>query len=166
MVEKTQDKKIIKSIRAEEWYEHFIEQCHAIIAETKIRATIELVRGKWELGKRILEEELNFKKAGYGKRMIETIAEDMSWSNSHIWKCLQFYKKFPEKDFEKVIPQLETGTKNITWYRICQHILPKLKEELDKIKKLEEEQAHCTHNKFRCLDCKKELTLKEIKDIL
>ena len=159
-------KGIQKNIREEEFYQTFIDECKSIIGEAKFKSTIELIKGKWELGKRISEEELNFEKAKYGERIIETIAEDIGWSNSHVWKCIQFYLKFQLPDFEEVIPLIKTNTKEPTWYQITQNILPKPKEEEEKEKNLKEKQGNCPHARLKCSECGKIFTLEELLKIV
>ncbi len=150
-----------KDIRQEEFYEHFIEECKAIMVESKFISAIELLKGKWELGKRINEEELSFKRAGYGEKIVETVSADLEMSASHLWKCVQFFKKFPLKGWDLVEDKLPEG-KAITWFRLCQNILPKTTGEEVKEKSIEEKQKTCVHTKVKCVSCKKELTIEEI----
>lgn len=155
MVEK---RKIIQEIRKDEKYRHFIEECMAIKVESAFNSAMELIMGKWELGKRIVEEELNLEKAGYGDGVMKVIAEDLDMSLSHLYKCVQFYKKYPLKDFEEVKGALPGG-KNMTWYKVSQNLLPEgsdeKEEDTDKIR-------DCIHSKLKCLRCEKEMTLGEL----
>jgi hypothetical protein len=154
-------KKLKPLITELEWYQELVEELRAIIVETRFNSTVELLRGKWELGKRITEEELNFQRAGYGDRMVETIAKDLGISPVHLWKCIQFYKKFPEKTFEEVLQKLPGG-KAISWYKVSTLYLPKHKEEVKKEKDLEELQKNCPHEKLKCTKCKKEFDWFEL----
>jgi len=144
-----------------EWYSNLVEECRAIIVETRFNSAMELLRGKWELGKRITEEELEFERAGYGEKIIETLAKDLGISAVHLWKCIQFYKKFPKERFDYVISELPEG-KNLTWYKIYSQYLPKHKEEIEKEKEREELQQNCPHSVLRCVQCKKEFNFEEL----
>lgn len=159
-------KEIINIKEQEEKYDVLLEECRAIIVEKRFRATCELVGGKWELGKRIHKEGMNFKRGLYGKRTIENLAKDLEMSNSHLWKCVQFFKKYQLDSFEEVIPKIETDGKMFTWYQITQKVLPKPREELDKEEKEKEKQEACSHARFKCLDCGKEFSLEELKKLL
>jgi len=151
---------ITKPLESQEWYIEFIEQCHAIIVETRFNSTTELLRGKWELGKRIMEEELNFERAGYGKQLIKIIAQDLEMSRSHVYKCIHFFKKFPFEKFEEVLEGLPMG-KNMSWYKICQELLPKSRDEKDKEQRTLDKQTQCLHQRVKCLDCKKVIELEK-----
>jgi len=144
-----------------EWYNNLVEECQAIIVETKFNSAMELLRGKWELGKRVTEEELEFERAGYGKKIIETLAKDIGISAVHLWKCVQFYKKFPKERFEDVISELPEG-KNISWHKVYTQYLPKHIDEIKKEKEIEEIQQKCSHSVLKCVHCKKEFNFEEL----
>jgi hypothetical protein len=144
-----------------EWYQELCEECRAIIVETRFNSAVELLRGKWELGKRVTEEELNFQRAGYGEKIVEILAKDLGMSAVHLWKCIQFYKKFPKERFEDVISELPEG-KSISWYKVYTQYLPKHKEEIEEEKETEELQQNCSHRILRCVQCKKEFNFEEL----
>ena len=152
------DKKITVEVRKEEFYQHFIEQWRATIVESRFISAMELIKGKWELGKRISEEELRLGKAGYGEGVMRIIAEDLDMSVSHLYKCVQFYKKYKFKDFEKV-QEVLPGGKNISWYKVSQKLLTKKAQETEKKK-----EDKCIHSKLKCLKCGKEMSLGEVYD--
>lgn len=146
------------TISQDERYYILVEECRAIIIETLFNSRMELLRGKWELGKKIVEEEKNFNEKVYGSKTILILADDLEISVSHLYKIIQFYKKYPLEIFEKVCEVLPEG-KNISWYKICQELLPedgKKKEEIE----LEKD---CMHQVLKCDKCKKEFNLEEIK---
>ena len=113
------------------------------------------------MGKRINEEELNFKRAGWGEKVVETIAEDLEMSAVHIWKCVQFYKKFELKEWDDVAEKLPKG-KAVTWFSICQDVLPKGQTEKEREAKTKEKQGSCGHNRFKCLECGAQFFLEEL----
>uniref|UniRef100_A0A7V3JAP4 DUF1016 family protein n=1 Tax=candidate division CPR3 bacterium TaxID=2268181 RepID=A0A7V3JAP4_UNCC3 len=153
------------SLQELDWYQALCEECRAIITETMFNSRIELLRGKWELGKKIIEEELNFQKAGYGEKIVETLAKDLGMSAVHLWKCLQFYKKFPKERFEDVINELPEG-KSISWYKIYTQYLPKHIDEMEKEKEIEETQENCNHDVLKCTKCKKEFRYPELLELV
>ena len=138
-----------------DWYKHLIEECRAILSETHFSASICLLEGKWQLGKRITEEELNSKRAGYGKKIVEMVAKELNISSAGLWKCVQFYKKFPEKQFDLVVPKLDVGTKTPTWHLVCQKILPQSKDN-------EIIESICEHINLICLKCRKRFNMNEL----
>ncbi len=150
-------KKITVEVRKEEFYQHFIEECQAIKVESMFISAMELIKGKWELGKRISEEELRFGKAGYGEGVMRIIAEDLNMSLSHVYKCVQFYNKYKFKEFEKV-QEVLPGGKNISWYKLSQKFLIEKSQGEEEIKK----EGECIHSKLRCVKCEKEMNLNEV----
>lgn len=148
-----------------EWYQNLIEECRAVIVETKFNSAVEILKGKWELGKRILEEELNFKRAGYGEKIIESVSRDLGISAVHLWKCIQFYKKFTTDTFEKVLDQLPEG-KAISWYKVYTLYLPKHKQEEKKELEIELKQKTCNHSKLKCVACGKEFDFPELLELI
>jgi len=147
----------------DEKYGVLVEECQAIIIETLTKSRIDLLEGKWLLGKKIVEEEMNFEKGVYGKRTVQHLAKDLRISDTHLYKIIQFYKKYQLENFDAVAQQLPEG-KNITWYLLCQKYLPKPKEELEKEKEIQKKQEECSHTILVCKECKKEFKLEELKE--
>lgn len=106
-----------------------------------------------------MEEELNFQRAGYGEKIIERISQDLEVSSSGLWKCVQFFKKFQLDDFEKVVGKLPGG-KDVSWYKVCQDVLPEPRKEDEAQVKKEKE---CSHRILFCKDCGKEFSLDDLK---
>ena len=136
-----------------DWYTELIEECKAILSEGHFAANLEILKTKWELGRRVEEEQKNFSRAGYGRKVIEILAKELDIADSSLWKCIQFYKKFPEKKFDNVICQLGDG-KTPSWHKVCLEILPAHKEQ--------EENQRCAHNNLLCLKCRKRFKRGEI----
>ncbi len=153
---------MINSLEKQQQYEIFLEELKAIITEKLFNSRLELIQCKWELGKRVLEEEKNL--SNYGDKVVEKIAEDIKMSSVGLWKCIQFYKKYPQETFEEVVSLLPEG-KNISWYQITTKVLPEHKDEKVEKEKLLQKQELCPHLKVRCANCKKELTLEELKKL-
>ena len=125
-------KEITKSIEQEEWYQFLIEELRAIIIEAIFTSRIELIRGKWEAGRRIREENKNFeRKEIYDKQIIENIAKDLRISEKEVYRWMQFYRKYPEKDFDTVCQNLPEG-KNISWSKLTRKYLPQPDSEKKK----------------------------------
>ncbi|MCX6806893.1 MAG: DUF1016 N-terminal domain-containing protein [Candidatus Berkelbacteria bacterium] len=130
-----------------------IEELKAILSEAHFSASIEVIKGKWELGRRIEEETKNFQRAGYGKKIVEVLSTALDMSDQTLWKCIQFYKKFPEKKFESVVGRLGDG-KTPSWHKICLDILPSHREAITS--------SQCHHNNLLCLNCRKRFKKGEI----
>ncbi len=114
-------KKIITPLESEEWYQALIEECQAIITESVFTSRWTLIEGYHMLGKRIPEENANFRKAKvYGKKITQRVATSLNKSQRTIEQAIQFAKKYPELD------ELPEG-KNISWHKICNYYLPQPK---------------------------------------
>lgn len=114
----------------EEWYQTLVSDCQAIKVELEFAARTLLIQVRWEMGKRIYEEneKMNREKV-YGKKVIENLAKDIGTSSSHLFAMVKFYKDYPEKDFEKdVVPKLPEG-KNTSWGKLSQGYYDKTEEE-------------------------------------
>ena len=81
----------------QEFYQALLEDCQAIVVERGFRARMEAIEGKWELGKRIYEEnEQMDRQKIYGDKIVENLSRDLGISNSNLFSCIQFYKQFQE----------------------------------------------------------------------
>ena len=82
----------------QKWYEQLILDLKKIQYES-------LVRGKWLIGKRIIDEE---GKPEYGEGTIKEIARDVGVSPREIWRCISFARKvtnpviFTDKSWEYI----------------------------------------------------------------
>lgn len=117
-------------ITNKDFYQSLLEDCQAIIVERGFRARMEVVEGKWDIGKRIYEEnsQMNRQKI-YGERIIENLSRDLGVSNSSLSACVQFFKKFEVDDFEEVISRLPGG-KETSWTKIVYELLGGNKEKV------------------------------------
>ena len=136
---KTKSKEVVvkenTGLANEDWYRALVEDCKAIKVELEYEARKLLIQVRWEMGKRIFEENegMNREKM-YGKKIIDNLARDISMSIPHLYAMVRFYKEYPEKDFEKdVVPKLPEG-KNTSWGRLSQGYYDK-KEDADKKEK-------------------------------
>ena len=83
MKEKKKKKTKQELVQKPKWYEELILDLKKIQFET-------IVKGKWMIGKRILEEE---GKPEYGEETIKLIAKDLGIDRSDLTRCIQFAKK-------------------------------------------------------------------------
>lgn len=105
---KKKTKQILKE--KQKWYKQLILDLKKIQFET-------IVKGKWMLGKRILEEE---GKPEYGEGTIEQIAKDLNIESRELWLCIQFARKCDDV----------TLFTDKSWRYITHNILPTQKKEL------------------------------------
>jgi hypothetical protein len=145
-------------LQNQDWYQEMLEEAKATIVQTRFESNVRLLEGKWHVGKLIFENELNFQRAGYGERIVETIAKDLQMSSQGLWKCVQFYKKFPEADFS-LVPGKLSGIPKLTWFEVCKSVLPSKKRE-------PKEKPTCEHKEFTCSCCKVKFNLAQIKEML
>ena len=138
-----------------EWYTELIDECKAILSEAHFAVQTEMLKGKWEIGKRIVQDELQFERAGYGEKVVEVLSRELEVSPQTLWKCIQFYKRFNEDTFDPVINRIQIDGKTPSWYRVCKEILP-VHIEHNTI-------LECTHDNLICLKCRKRFSLREIQ---
>ena len=114
-------KEITKSIEQEEWYNSLIEDCQSILTEGIWNYKLTLIKTYHLLGKRILEENDNFKrKKVYGEKIVSQVSQSLKQGNRTIWRAIQFARQYPDLD---LLPE----GKNISWHKICNELLPKIK---------------------------------------
>jgi len=87
-----------------------------------------IVLTKWNIGKRIVEDELKFQKPEYGNKRIENLAKDTETSTRDIYRCIQFFKKC----------HAVTELKNRSWNYIANKFLPEPVSEIEKQNRITE----------------------------
>ncbi len=118
--------KIEKSFQI--WYPEWLQTAKAIVIEHLFTSRFEMIRGRWELGKHIVENFENFERAKiYGEKLTQKIAKDLKTNERMIERCILFYKKYPEEDFDKLSESLPEG-KNLSWTKLITKYLPLSKE--------------------------------------
>jgi len=135
-----------------QWFQALIEDCKDTIIEKRFIIAEELIKMKWEIGDRILQDTGNFERAQiYGRQIIVTVSKALDCSEREIYRCLQFRKKYPE------LNNLPEG-KNITWHKIVNQYLS------DKPKDEDDPEKECQHEKveilIRCARCRERLAFR------
>jgi len=99
-----------KSIVAikDEWYQK-------LIFDLKLLSFERIVRTKYAIGKRILEDELKFERAEYGKKTIKNLADDLEIGKTDLYQCVQFAEKYLE---------ISAEAENHSWDYIKRNLLP------------------------------------------
>jgi N6-adenosine-specific RNA methylase IME4 len=93
------------------WYKELLEDLK------KLEYT-GIVLTKWNIGKRIVQDELKFNNPEYGSKRIENIAKDLKVTSRDIWRCIQFFKKCHDV----------TQFTNKSWHYITNTYLPVAKK--------------------------------------
>ncbi|MFA5442056.1 MAG: hypothetical protein WC288_01960 [Candidatus Paceibacterota bacterium] len=127
--------KDIISLKDSDFYRYLIENLQAIVTTRMTNSRIELIACKWEIGKEIIGSKENFEKFGYGENVIEILSKDLNMSASDLYKCIQFFKKYPANDFDDIMMSLPEGN-NLSWWLLSQKYLS------DTTKKGQEENTH------------------------
>ena len=132
-----------------EWFKALIDECRDTIIEKRFIIAEELIKMKWEIGDRILQDTGNFERAQiYGKQIVSLVAKSLDCSERELYRCIQFRKKYPE------LNNLPEG-KNITWHKIVNYYLS------DKPKDDDDTEEECQHEKveilIRCAKCRERL---------
>lgn len=134
------------NLQKQEWYELLVEECKAIIVETTFSANELVIKGKWLLGDRVVQDEerlnVNFKDNKYysdkGEKVIDYLAEKIGISPRELRRCIQFKIKWPTlvmHDQLDLNPFNNEG-KSISWFKIANIYLPESsasEKELDEI---------------------------------
>ena len=120
----------ISTISNQEWYQVLVEECKAIGIERGFRARLEIVEGKWDLGKRIIDDKNYVKYSRGGGDFISNLAKDIGMSSSDLYDCIKF-----ASEFDKLSNAIETLGKNLSWYKIKTEILGNRTEKKELVKK-------------------------------
>jgi len=124
----------LKLYKTEDWYQFLVEECKSIVTETTFSANELVIKGKWLLGERVIDDEkklnVNFKDKKYysdrGEGVIDNLAEDIGISPRELRRCIQFCIKYPElvmHDHLSLEPFNKEG-KTISWFKIANLYLP------------------------------------------
>lgn len=147
---------IKKDLYDQEFYIELVSECKAILSEAHFAVQAELLKGKWEIGRRIVQDELEFQRAGYGEKVVEILSVALEISPQTLWKCIQFYKRFSEKEFDTVIQKIQIDGKTPSWYKVCREVLPvHIKHNIA---------LECEHDNLICLKCRKRFTMRELNN--
>lgn len=113
------------TLQDQEWYQALVEDCQSILTEGIWNYRLTLIKTYHLLGRRILEENNNFKREKiYGKRIANTVGESLGTSRQTIGYAIQFAQKYPNLD------ELPEG-KNISWHKIVRDYLPSPKGKIE-----------------------------------
>ena len=117
-----QEKDIV-SLQDSDFYKSLIDELQAIITTRMTNSRMELIACKWEIGKEIVGSKDNFERFGYGENVVEILSKDLGMSASDLYKCIQFFKKYPADNFDDIAMSLPEGN-NLSWYKLSQKYLP------------------------------------------
>lgn len=110
-------------IRNEDWYKSLYEDCEAIRVEFGFQARELIIQSKWEIGKRICEENENMERQKiYGKKVISTLSKDIKMSESDLNDSVLFYKQYALPTYEKAQEKFTWG-KDVGWYQVKHNYL-------------------------------------------
>lgn len=98
------------------WYEE-------LLSDLKKLEHTGIVLTKWNIGKRLVQDEMFFGSPEYGSKRVENVAKDLNVSTRDLYRCIQFYKKCPS----------ETQLPDKSWHYIENTYLPKPKGKDKKI---------------------------------
>lgn len=137
----------------EEWFQALIEDCRDTIVEKRFIIAEELIKMKWEIGDRILEDTEKFEEMGIsGRQIIVTVSKALNCSERELYRCIQFRKKYPD------LNNLPEG-KAITWHKIVNQYLS------DKPRDDDDPEGDCSHQmveiSIRCATCRERLAFRK-----
>jgi hypothetical protein len=102
----------------QEWFGALLDDCKAITTEYGFTSRWARIEGYFSLGKRILEENDNFKRSEvYGEGIVKKVSTSLGMSERTLQYAIQFAQKFPD------LSMLPVG-KDYTWSRVIKELLP------------------------------------------
>ena len=105
----------MEEITTENWYQQ-------LVLDLKKLAFEGIVKTKWLIGKRILQDELKFGKPEYGSKRIENLAKDLDTNSRDLYRCMQFARQYPE---------IDTVCQNLSWRQIIKQLQEPRKKETE-----------------------------------
>ena len=104
----------------DERYEYLLQDLQNIVKMTVRICRDEIIKSKWEMGARIVQEFADQENREYGG-IIERLSGDLKVSESELYRCVEFKLKYPNLDEAlKLFPEGE----NISWNKIKETYLP------------------------------------------
>ena len=162
-------------ITPDQRYSYFVEELRSMIIASVLTSRIEIVRSKWGLGKRVIEEQDNFERGIYGQRTVDGIAKDLRISTPSLYKAIQFYRAYPAESFDEILSTLPYGN-NISWYKITKELLPSLgysenqdddREQIQgEVVMPRTEDENCEHTLLVCKKCGRTFAYEEFLEIV
>ena len=89
------------------WYDNLLKDIKNLYGKG-------IVRTKWEIGQRIIQEKSKFEKQEYGSKRIENLAKDLKIGTRELYYCIQFAEKVSQEEID-------------TW---CQYSWKKIRNEI------------------------------------
>ncbi|PKP61116.1 MAG: hypothetical protein CVT88_01050 [Candidatus Altiarchaeales archaeon HGW-Altiarchaeales-1] len=82
-----------------EGYEQLLNDIRSILQRnlTKAYKAVDNIRVQtyWQIGERVVREEINRKRAGYGEEVIKRLAIDLKINERTLYRILRFYNTYP-----------------------------------------------------------------------
>lgn len=104
---------------SESKFEDLVDQCKTILVERQFNARYEYMASRWEVGQLVSEFYEAHKRDG----MFANLSEQLGIGESELYRCVQFFKKFPALDWDSAMRSLPEG-KNLSWNKVKTDLLP------------------------------------------
>ena len=104
-------------------YGELKEEVRAIVSEIYFRVESEKLRGKWLVGKAIIDFAPHRQ---YGEAVVKKLSDDLDISERELYYCVKFVEKFPlflDRHNEPELESLETNGKTPTWTKVKNELL-------------------------------------------
>jgi hypothetical protein len=108
-----------------DWYRELLEECRQILAGVISQGSELLVRGKYELGRRIYEEFLKDRERWelYGGEVVRNLAADLGIHWQRLYECIAVARRY--QSVEDLFRQCRNIFGRVSWRLIVRHLLPK-----------------------------------------
>ena len=127
------------------WMPEWLEELRAIIVEGVYNSRIDLIEMKWKIGEHIEARKEDIEPL----KLIEKASQSLRVSRRDTYRCWQFYRKYPEKDFPTVLETLPEG-KNISWHKVVNKLLPAPREK-------EHQHNYEQIKAWSCIECQQKI---------
>lgn len=107
-----------RSLISQEWFQSLLQDCKGIIVEGEFVSRWALIETYHEVGKRVLQENNNFKRSSiYGQQIARNVGKALGKSERTIQYAIAFAKKYPVLDEAPL-------EKNASWTKVVNELLP------------------------------------------
>lgn len=91
------------------------EAIRSIRADFAFRRGVDLIHEHWLIGQEIVSGEFYQKHAKNNGKIVEAVSAKVGLSARSLYYCIQFFEKYPKREFDEVVPLLGGG-KTPKWY--------------------------------------------------
>lgn len=116
-----------------EWYQSLVSDCKQIIEDAKLKAGMVLVKGKYDIGNRILPDYRKFGRSEYGFKTQKDLAFDLGTDHRRISENINFAKKVNAECGNFTQFRQSSDASELSWRKILLEWLPRRRKRFDPV---------------------------------